>query len=195
MKEKKNYPQCSLFEEMLMWTSYRYCIGRKSYVSSMCDDIGVHYYNKLSDNRKQFTAQDIRKEIYEHLKWLPFNFTMYRATSDDEFDPIGVLMKFFEKENISSFNALANYSKVTYDIHRDKFEFNKQTPTIKSFFDIYDLENLIRWDRLASLFDVANHKMVTLIDGTEVEAFYKWSKNLYKLECGIKDLYQFTDFG
>lgn len=185
--------KCSLFEEMLMWTSYRYCIGRKSYVSSMSDDIGVHYYNKLPNDRKQFTAEDIRREISNNLNWLPFNFTIYRTLSEDKFDPIGVLMKFFEKENIKSYDNLANYSKVTYDVHKDKFEFNKQTPTIKPFFDRSDLEGLIRWDRLASLFDVDNHKIVTLTDGTEVEAFYIWSKNLHKLEG--TDYYQFDEFG
>lgn len=182
----------TLFEEMLMWTSYRYCIGRASYVSTLCDGIGVHYYNKLSDDRKQFTAEDIRREILEHLKWLPFNFTIHRTYNKDKLDPIGTLMKFFKEENITSFDSLANYSKVTYDVHEDKFEFNKQIPTIKSYFNRSDLENLIGWDRLASLFDIANHKIVTLKDDTEVEAFYKWSKNCHKVD---ENYYKEDDFG
>lgn len=34
----KEHTPATEFEKMLMWTSYRYCIGRKSYVSCMADE-------------------------------------------------------------------------------------------------------------------------------------------------------------
>ena len=40
-KTKKQQEKCSMDEEMLMWTSYRYCIGRKTYVSSLANGSGV----------------------------------------------------------------------------------------------------------------------------------------------------------
>ena len=45
--------QCSLFEEMLMWTSYRYCIGRHTYVTSLAGEMAQHYYNRLSDESNE----------------------------------------------------------------------------------------------------------------------------------------------
>ena len=45
MKKKKN--KCSMFEEMLMWTSYRYCIGRHTYVTSMAGEMAQNYYDRL----------------------------------------------------------------------------------------------------------------------------------------------------
>ena len=92
----KNH-KCSDFEEMLMWTSYRYCIGRHTYVITMADDIGKHYYNKLSKERKEFTAQDIRNEIMTHLSYLPFSFRIHRTYNDDIFNPISALFNFFER--------------------------------------------------------------------------------------------------
>ena len=39
MATKKIDEKASEFERMLMWTSYRYCIGRHTYVVTMADDI------------------------------------------------------------------------------------------------------------------------------------------------------------
>ena len=36
---KKEHTPATEFEKMLMWTSYRYCIGRKSYVVTMADEL------------------------------------------------------------------------------------------------------------------------------------------------------------
>lgn len=180
-KKKTTEEQCSLFEEMLMWTSYRYCIGRKSYVSSMCDDIASHYYNKLSNERLEFTSMDVRREIMEHLRFLPFSFEIHRYTSDDEFNPIAALMNFIKQEGITKLEELSNYARVTYEPRESTYKFEKKTPTIASYFDAYDLECLIGWDRLASCFDKKNHKMVTIRhDGKTdtVECFPAWKRQV-----------------
>ena len=180
-KEKNTEERCSLFEEMLMWTSYRYCIGRKSYVSSMCDDIASHYYNRLSDERLEFTSMDIRREIMEHLRFLPFSFEIHRYTNDDEFNPIAALMEFIKQEDITKLEELSNYARVTYEPRENVYKFEKKTPTIASFFDAYDLECLIGWDRLASCFDKKNHKLVKIKhEGKEYQAecFPAWKRTV-----------------
>ena len=68
------------FEEMLMWTSYRYAIGRKTYVSCLSYEIPQHYYKKLSKERREFIANDIRREIANHLICMPFSLTINRIT-------------------------------------------------------------------------------------------------------------------
>ena len=43
----------SNFEEDLLWTSLRYCIGTHSYMLSFAYDIAENLYYKLSDNQKR----------------------------------------------------------------------------------------------------------------------------------------------
>ena len=85
------------FERMLMWTSYRYCIGRHTYVVTMADEMAEHYYSRLDDAEKLHTAIDIRREIMTHLSYtLPFDFDIMYAT-DRELNPLKTLMRFFER--------------------------------------------------------------------------------------------------
>ena len=125
---KKKSEECSLFEEMLMWTSYRYCIGRKSYVSCMSYEIPQSYYHRLSDKRKQFVANDVRGEILDHLRWLPTGINISRTYNTDELNPIKVLMEFFTKENIQSFDEFLTYRDLTYDSHKGEYTFTKCSP-------------------------------------------------------------------
>ena len=83
---KKN--QCTLFEEMLMWTSYRYCIGRKTYVSTMAHEMAQYFYDRLPDMRMEQTVEDIRREIYDKLRFLPFEFHIHRIYNSDPLNPI-----------------------------------------------------------------------------------------------------------
>lgn len=171
----KNITPCSDFEEMLMWTAYRYCIGRHSYVTTLAYDIGKNYYNRLSDEKKKFTASDIRSEIYTHIRFLPFDFKLHRWYNTDEYNPLKVLFKFFEKENVNSIEDLATFSRVEYDVHKDEFIFNKCEPNFKSYISQWDINDLVPWETLASLFDIENHKILVLNDGSEVEAFKTWT--------------------
>ena len=57
-KKKIDKEKLSINEEMLMWTSYRYCIGRKTYVVDLAYYIAQKYYKLLSDERMRFTAED-----------------------------------------------------------------------------------------------------------------------------------------
>lgn len=183
MAKKKE--KCSLFEEMLMWTSYRYCIGRHTYVTSLAGEMAQHYYNKLSDERLEFTANDIRREIYDKLQWLPFNFKIHRMYDSDSFNPFDVLMEFIDRVGIMSLDQFLSYSNIEYDVHNDKFEWEKKTPTIKSYFSISDIDDLLPWTDLASCFDKKNHKMVTLEYEGELHTyrcFKSWRKKTIPCE-------------
>ena len=167
MKKKK----CSSFEEMLMWTSYRYCIGRHTYVTSLAGEMAQNYYDRLDDDRLEFTANDIRREIYDKLQWLPFGFEIHRMYDSDPFDPMDVLMTFIEKEKIDTMSLFMSYSKIEYDVHTMKLEVERKIPTIKSYFSISDIEDLLPWADLASCFDKKNHKMITTEYNGETKTF------------------------
>lgn len=194
---KKNGEKCPLFEEMLMWTSYRYCIGRKSYVSSMAGDIASHYYGRLSDERLEFTANDIRQEIFDRLRFLPFGFNIHRTYNSDKFNPIDVLFNFIEIEKIDSIDKFAEYCDVEYDSHAGEYRFEKKIPTIKSYFSESDISDLLEWETLASCFDKKNHKIaVCEIDGgiEEIECFKAWIRKTVQIEDN-PGYYRYVGFG
>ena len=121
---------CSLFEEMLMWTSYRYCIGRHTYVTSLAGEIAQHYYNRLSDERMEFTVTDIRGEIYDRLQLLPFNFRIHRIYTNDSLNPLDALLTFIQKNNIDTIDELYKYTNIEYNAHTDEYKFEIKKPTI-----------------------------------------------------------------
>lgn len=185
MKKKIDREKCSLFEEMLMWTSYRYCIGRHTYVTFLAGEMAQHYYNKLTDERMEFTANDIRREIMDHLQWLPFKFRIHRWYDYDDFNPIDVLMKFFNEYNIDSYEEFVKICNLEYDVNKDTFTFERKEPTIKSYFSTSDIDELIPWEELAACFDKKNHKMITVeYNGkTEThECFKSWVRQTVPVE-------------
>lgn len=196
MAKKNKMNTCSDFEEMLMWTSYRYCIGRHTYVVSMADDMAQHYYNKLSDEKKNFTAMDIRREITDRLRFLPFTLDIHRWYSNDEYNPLKVLFTYFEIEGIKSIEELATISRIEYDVHKDEYTSNRCESNFKSYISKMDIDDLIPWENLASLFDVKNHKMLILKDGTKVEGYQAWTQKI--VPCEVKDgvqYYRNAEFG
>lgn len=168
----------SLFEETLMWTSYRYCIGRKSYVSSMAIELPMHYYHKLLPEIRQFTSKDIRNEIYSHMRFLPFNLVINRTYDEDELNPIKVVLEFIKKENIESFDELIKYKAIEYDVHKNQYKSTKCEPTINNFFSTTDIDDYLIWETFASSFDDKNHKF---LDGREL--FRTWKRK----QIPIKD--------
>jgi len=195
MAKKKE--KCSLFEEMLMWTSYRYCIGRHTYVTSLAGEMAQHYYDRLTDERMEFTASDIRREIYDKLQWLPFKFNIHRMYDCDPLNPLDALLTFIQKNNIDTTDEFYKYANLEYDAHTDEYKFETKTPTIKSYFSVNDIEDLIPWENLAACFDKKNHKIITTeYDGkTETHRCFKSWKRV-SVPCEDKPgYYRVSEFG
>ena len=189
--------QCSLFEEMLMWTSYRYCIGRHTYVTSLAGEIAQHYYNRLSDERMEFTATDIRREIYDKLQWLPFNFKILMMYVNDSPNPLDTLLTFIQKNNIDTIDEFSKYTNLEYVAYADEYKFEIKKPTITSYFSVSDIDDLIPWENLAACFDKKNHKIVTTeYEGkTETHRCFKSWKRV-SVSCEDKPgYYKMSEFG
>ena len=192
--KKKLNEQATEFERMLMWTSYRYCIGRHTYVVTMADEMAEHYYHRLDDVDKVLTAIDIRREIMTQLRLaLPFDFDVNVYANERELNPLKTLMRFFEREGVKSIKDLYNYSYVGYDARENEFDVRKCEPKPMQIFQPYDIEDLIPWERLASCFDVSRHCLVTMKDGQQVRAFTSWERNVIPAE--EKGFYRNADFG
>ena len=192
-KSKKN-ERATEFERMLMWTSYRYCIGRHSYVVTMADEMAEHYYHRLDDAEKLHTAIDIRREIMTQLRLaLPFDFDIDAYAKERELNPLKTLMRFFEREGVKSIKELYKYSYVGYYAGENEFDVRKCEPKPMQMLHPYDIEDLIPWERLASCFDVSRHCIVTTKDGQQVRAFTSWERNTIPAE--EKGFYRNADFG
>ena len=186
---KKKSEKCSLFEEMLMWTSYRYAIGSKTYVSCLAYEIPQHYYHRLTPERRQFTAYDIRREIYEHLRIvLPFGFRIDRMTDKDKLNPLETLFTFFNSE-VDSFDVMQTLANLVYDAHSKTFKVEEKKPIIESSFSISDINHFLPWETFASCFDDSEH---IVVNGKTL--FKTWQRKLVPVP-GREGYFWQADFG
>lgn len=177
------------FLEDLMWTSYRYCIGRHTYVTMLAKDMGEYFYNKLSNERKQFIAEDIRSSICDYLHIQPFSFHFDYSIPRGERKPMETLLEFINNNEyedgkwLSVINDISVYKKdgnIEFDVSR------KTNPKYDIKIYEHDLLDLIPWMDLASLFDVKNHKIVvTELNGElkETECYESYTNETTEETC------------
>ena len=189
-KKEKEKELCSLDEEMLLWTSYRYCIGRKTYVSSLAGYMAKKYYPILSKNRLENNAFDIRRCILDNLQFSPFNFQYEGTVPTKERKPLEDLLTFITDNHIDSMEKILEISKVSvyHDSYKEgephKYRIDRTEPEARRYISQMDIDCLIPWMNLASLFDTDGHKIVHIeYDGKEedVLAFESWTAD--SIEC------------
>lgn len=179
------------FIEDLFWTSYRYCIGRHSYVNALAKDMADYFYDKLNDDRMEFTALDIRRSIADQLQFQPFNFTIDYTVPENERRPLEMFIDFLntyefetdevwiELAKIRKIDVYKKDGKICYEV--SKTDNPKYDHTIYEW-DFMDLKN---WSDLASLFDKKNHKIaVCEYEGEtqEIEVFESFKNKSKVLE-------------
>lgn len=172
MAKKKN-EELSLDEEMLMWTSYRYCIGRKTYVSSLAPYIGKKYYALLNNEQRERTAIDIRERIADCLRFDHPGFEYEGTVDRDERNPL-VDFVMWLNDNVNSSKDLYNIEKVI--CYKDGYgkKYDKKYDTLtrtKEWTHIYesDINSLCVWETLASLMDIKKHKNITINFNGEIK--------------------------
>ena len=187
MKKKKQ--EISIDEEMLIWTSYRYCIGRKTYVSTLAPYIGKKYYDLLSDERLDFMARDIRSCIYDQLRFNTVSFNYEGSVFEKERNALGDFLTWINENITKDSDWLGIKEIICYkDSYSEdapkKFEIRKSNRvTLKPFQS--DFEDLLIWEKLASFFDKKNYKKVLVeFKGKEEEilCFESWQKDLEETE-------------
>lgn len=188
--KKNNKPQeLSINEEMLMWTSYRYCIGRKTYVNSLAPYIGQKYYKLLSDACAEHTAIDIRERIGDCLRFGHPGFYYEGTVSRDERNHLADYLTWIT-DNVNSKEDLYNIEKIVCykDGYGDKYE--KKFDVVRKereWTHIYesDFSDLLVWEELASLMDKKNHKIAVIKFNDkveELEVFPVWRKICVPME-------------
>lgn len=183
--------KCSLDEEMLMWTSYRYCIGRHTYVSTLAPYMAKKYYNIIGDERKEFIANDIRSCIGDALKFGSINFTYAGSVPYEERDALSDLFEWFnvnvsEDRDVIEIDSIECY-KESYKQDAPKRFFANQKKRISVVASDSDYNDLIEWHALASCFDKKRHKSARIeFNGEEtwVECFEVWKRATAQKENG-----------
>lgn len=176
--QKPNY--CSVDEEMMMWCSYRYAIGRKTYVSTLANYIAEIYYNRLTPERKQFISKDIKNCIDQVLSLGQPCFRYDGNVSYDNRDALNDLITWLN-ENIKEEKDLVGVGEI---ICKQKSYSNpeKEYTTIPARYNktICDLgiSDLLCWYNLAQLFNIKDYKLVHYKkdngeEGT-IKAFETW---------------------
>ena len=197
-RNRKKNKGLSLDEECLMWTSYRYCIGRHTYVSDMAYYIAKKYYPLLSERQMAHAALDIRREILTHLSWSPLTFRYEGSVPESDRKPLEDLFQWMTDNEIDSEEKILSIDRV--EVYREsykegtpnKYYVTKRDPDSRRCVSQMDLDDLIPWARLASLFDRKNYKKVTFrVDNGEEEVicFETWTPDMKKVE-GSENTYQ-----
>lgn len=193
MKKQKTIknPGLSMDEEMLVWTSCRYCIGRHTYVSTLAPYILKKYYNLMSPEQRAHNAEDIRRQIADKLNFMPFTFRMDPNFKGPHYDPFAYLFQFIEEHNITCMDDLLKYSRIearpeVWHVGKGPALFDydmKGEEKYKRDLYVHEFEDLFEWDALASALNVEKHVLVYLKGKEEpVEAFPCWVRKTEPVE-------------
>ena len=182
------------YYEDLIWMSYRYCIGRKTIAAhAHAGDIAVNSYDCLSDERKEFMANDIRKEINDvlHVK-RNCSCSDYRRDIDE--DGLSLICR-------QLITIYGNVMPEGFDFETMNYEVYNGSVTIRESNDNHDEWNkiaylygdLLPWIKLANAFDKKCHKKIIVeYDGKTEEyecfpyPFMLWGgREIYMKWCDV----------
>ena len=182
-KKKIDKEKLSINEEMLMWTSYRYCIGRKTYVVDLAYYIAQKYYKLLSDERMRFTAEDIRKSIADCLSFKPCSLRYDGTVSYCDRRPLEDLIQFMTDNKIDSEEKFLEIDNIEiyHDTYKEgaehKYRVQNKTVNTRNYVSQSDIDDLIPWAKLAACFDKSNYKKVHVNfnnEDKEIICFESW---------------------
>lgn len=179
---KKQIKPLSDFEETCMWMSYRYAIGRHSIASVMhAKDIAVNCFYRLSNEQKEFTSYDISKCIYEQLCF-PFNFYIdgYYRNENKNFQPLEKFLDFISFYEIKDLDKLLDYERITLTQNGYECKMYGDGDRRVRTVNVWDIGDLISWQKLAAAFDVKNLKVIYVQGEDEQVTEYFCFRSYYK---------------
>ena len=151
------------FKEDCIWMSYRYCIGRKTIAANMhAADIVKYGDDWISENRRQFTARDIRSNINDMVSWAD---NIKRDGYTHNYDIPSCILKYLFDNKIE--NKMDFYLNHRFEVNVefgtvDVYDYDRKTPnewdTYQSILREYsDYEP---WIKLANYLDISKHKSI-----------------------------------
>lgn len=176
--KQKRIKKLSVYEETLIWMSYRYAIGRHTIAScTHAGDIAQNSYERLllNPSRMQFMSKDINEEIERCLSFGPCSFRIdrYSGANIEDISPLNIFYQFINSLNIESYNELKKIDNVEayYDKESSEFKFDVkylEEGAEQRYISEMDIEDLEPWQKLASVFNLKKHKFCkTVYNGEE----------------------------
>ena len=155
-------------EADLIWLSRNYAMGRHSYAASHCNDIISYADEVLSDMRKEFMAEDIRRELGDRLRWSSFFFDLPMGIEKTH-SPLDLFLQFITENGIDTKEKILEFKhiKVSFtpdgqvNYHTEKYDSDEKEKRYFSFWECID--DFIGWDELASYFLPSCHKKCRMI--------------------------------
>lgn len=164
------------FKEDCIWMSYRYCIGRQTIAAYQhAGDIVKYGLDWISENRKEFTAKDIRWMINDKVCWNSRIKTS--GYEEHNYDVISCIFKYLYDHKIENpeqyylthhwvVNIVTGLVFVTGEYTAEISDLDKSM-SIFSMLNDYD-----PWIKLANLLDERKH--------IDVKVNYKGEESIVK---------------
>ena len=151
--------------EDFIWMSYRYCIGRKTIAaaSHACTIAELIFKNPnlLSEDRKEFMAQDIRQSVLDTLKWNQ-RIRILNQYNNVNWDFYALLLEGMSECPYPNEAVFV----IDFENHKLTWERREYQNCIDKPDDMYD--DLIGWVKLANALDKTCHKdIVVNVNGKE----------------------------
>lgn len=155
------------YEHDAMWMSYRYAIGRHTAAAVMhAGNMIKNVYGRLSKDKAEFDAYDMRRELGYHLQW-SFNFDM-GFIPQQYYDPFKALVE-FEKTLKETDIRLLDYlqeHRVAVSVGEGCYTFENYSPIHQNKLYGTQLHDLIVWANTANALDPKkHHTVITNYDG------------------------------
>ena len=172
-------------ESDLIWLSRNYAMGRHSYAASHCEDIISYADEVLSPMRKEFMAEDIRRELGDRLRWSSFFFDLPMGIEKTH-SPLDLFLQFITDNGIDTEEKVLEFKHIQACIspdgqvkyHTEKWGADEKERHYFSFWEYID--DFIGWDELASYFLPLCHKKCRVVyNGQEHIYPYidSWARN------------------
>lgn len=187
----------SMYEEALIYMSYRYAIGRKSIHSHChaCDIIKNEYERfKLNPDRMAFTSKDMNSSIENCLRFGSLNVYVENYPQKNVHILEEVIKAVIDEDGFVKYDELREIKKLYFRVENsgkvilDDIKFHSDDTKIsQNIYPIFDITDLLIWYKVAKVLDMSTHKWLTAIDGSRVEYVelydenYKDGKRSFKL--------------
>ena len=155
-------------EANLIWLSRNYAMGRHSYAADHCNDIISYADEVLSPMRKEFMAEDIRRELGDHLRWSSFFFDLPMGIEKTH-SPLDLFLRFITENNIDTKEKILEFKHIKASISpsgqikyfTEKWSADEKEKSYFSFWE--NIDDFIGWDELASYFLPSCHKKCRVV--------------------------------
>lgn len=147
------------YEKDLTYMAMRYAVCRSTIsCTQLAKDMAKHLFTKMSTGESIMFALDIKKQIEEKLRFMPFsfsvNFAIDRGSSD--YAPLDKFIEWMDDNNIDTSEDLRLWEEIIY-VGKGKYT-AYQVDHLSDRYVTESFDNLIVWNRLAKLMDFRCHK-------------------------------------